>query len=649
MKLSREDVVKIIYGQGPVQRFTQDSPVLADVWIAYAQDPQSQHDLLLTPYQSTLAVTSPGGGGAGTSLLTPGRLAQVLEERLGQERRTPRWKSWKPRRGEGSYEIAYNQSTVAVRLWFDELVRVVLPLSRWWTTRICKVPDGNLLWELEALDVRRQVATWLTGPTDRRTQVAPDVLWCIQVIGIIALAKETQEATQEKLWPPPEQADPAERLEYFSRVVDALARLMMGMSAGDGHALVHLVSLNRRAKTTVWRSTVAVKADAATRLFNLSCNDLSWAVIDSGIDAEHPAFRCRQPDGTAFAMAFSNGHNQTRIIGTYDFTVIRHLLSTDPQALKQLPTSVRRKLKANPIIGKTLRDSLKSGREIDWALVLPLITVSHDRTYQTPANEHGTHVAGILAADWRLQDTNFPFEQDIRGMCPDINLYDLRVLGPDGYGDEFSVMAALQFVRYLNLHREVMAVHGVNLSLSIAHDVLNYACGRTPICEECERLVGGGIVVVAAAGNEGYHTLPVAASALSLSFFQDISITDPGNAEGVITVGATHRDSPHTFGVSYFSSRGPTGDGRSKPDLVAPGEKIEAPIPGKNITRMDGTSMAAPHVSGAAALLMARHRELVGQPHRVKHILCKTATDLGREKYFQGSGMVDVLRALQSV
>jgi subtilisin family serine protease len=64
---------------------------------------------------------------------------------------------------------------------------------------------------------------------------------------------------------------------------------------------------------------------------------------------------------------------------------------------------------------------------------------------------------------------------------------------------------------------------------------------------------------------------------------------------------------------------------------------------------MDGTSMAAPHVSGAAALLIARHRELVGQPERVKEILVKSATDLDREERFQGAGMLDVLRALQSV
>jgi serine protease AprX len=59
--------------------------------------------------------------------------------------------------------------------------------------------------------------------------------------------------------------------------------------------------------------------------------------------------------------------------------------------------------------------------------------------------------------------------------------------------------------------------------------------------------------------------------------------------------------------------------------------------------------MAAPHVSGAAALLMGRYNELIGDPARIKHILCESATDLGRERYFQGAGMLDVLRALQSI
>ncbi|MBL8222663.1 MAG: hypothetical protein JNL62_25720, partial [Bryobacterales bacterium] len=55
------------------------------------------------------------------------------------------------------------------------------------------------------------------------------------------------------------------------------------------------------------------------------------------------------------------------------------------------------------------------------------------------------------------------------------------------------------------------------------------------------------------------------------------------------------------------------------------------------------------HVSGAAALLMARHKELIGNPQRIKQILCATATDLGRVRDFQGAGLLDILRALQSV
>jgi hypothetical protein len=217
----------------------------------------------------------------------------------------------------------------------------------------------------------------------------------------------------------------------------------------------------------------------------------------------------------------------------------------------------------------------------------------------------------------------------------------------EGFGDEFSIMAALQFVRSLNARNDYVVIHGVNMSLSIPHEVSNYACGRTPVCNECERLVGGGTVVVASAGNHG--------RARYLTRYGDeeayatVSITDPGNAEAVITVGSTHRQDPHTYGVSYFSSRGPTADGRIKPDLVAPGEKICSTIPGDREEYLDGTSMAAPHVSGAAALLMCRYPELVGNPQRIKQVLCKTATDLGRERYFQGAGMVDVLRALQAV
>ena len=233
------------------------------------------------------------------------------------------------------------------------------------------------------------------------------------------------------------------------------------------------------------------------------------------------------------------------------------------------------------------------------------------------------------------------------GMCPDIKLYDFRVIGNSLEDTEFAIIAALQFIRYLNERHDYISIHGANLSLSIPHDVRNFACGQTPVCNECQRLVDNGVVVVAAAGNFGYHNYETKEG--YYEGYAAFSITDPGNTDGVITVGATHRYRPHTYGVSFFSSRGPTGDGRLKPDLVAPGERIQSSLPEEDWGELDGTSMAAPHVSGAAALLMARYSELIGQPQRIKKILCESATDLNRERSFQGYGMLDVLRAFQKI
>jgi subtilisin family serine protease len=113
--------------------------------------------------------------------------------------------------------------------------------------------------------------------------------------------------------------------------------------------------------------------------------------------------------------------------------------------------------------------------------------------------------------------------------------------------------------------------------------------------------------------------------------------------------------------VSYFSSKGPTGDGRAKPDLVAPGERITSCAAGDALAGVggkpreavyvedSGTSMAAPHVSGAIAAFLSIRQEFVGQPEQVKDVFTRSATPLGRERYFEGHGLVDLMRAIQSV
>jgi serine protease AprX len=610
VRLELKQLAPWIFGSGQLQRFTQDSPVMPDVWLAYGDDPDKPLDLLLAPHR----------------LANAGQLARALKKVPDTASRS-------------DMELAYNQAYVAARLTFKEMVLGALPLSQWWSDHLWPAGTTDFAGVLE--ERREEIVKGLKNPMREQgkravgDEISGALVWFVGLVGRIEWERDRKPADPED----DEDEPPKDLTEEL--LVDAARDLLAELKQKPADTpLLWSVNRNRPARAAVWRSRVTVKADAATRLFRLSCRSLCWAVLDSGVDATHPAFAHRDDEG---ALPKSNDGHQpasgSRVRATYDFTRLRSLLAgTPPKDSLDSPGEEA---------ADEIEARLDSGRAVDWDVLLPHLAIPHTDKYEPPKHEHGTHVAGILAGDWRKTDERGPASHSIRGVCPDIELYDLRVFDKDGKGDEFAILAALQYIRWLNGHASEPAIHGVNLSLSLDHEVGAYACGRTPVCDECERLIGAGTIVVAAAGNEGraYYTMPTGTS----EGYRQISITDPGNAADVITVGATHRHQPHTYGVSYFSSRGPTGDGRVKPDLVAPGEKITAPVPGLGLKALDGTSMAAPHVSGAAALLMARHPELIGAPLEVKRVLCSTATDLGRERYFQGAGVVDALRAIQAV
>ncbi len=591
--MTSQDVDRILFGFGDPgtaerrtrtlsQRFTQETPILPEVWYAMAADPDARVELLITPMDTIPA----------NRLLRD--IAISPKERLDP----------------GARPIAL-RNFVMVALTFDEMVDIVLPRTIWARKMVARWRAG-----LKPFAPRATPVTTGADPNESPFEIER----IVSLLGEIAARRKTTPKTT---------------------LFDAITAALAGGADAVEEIVRHLpekptiwrVALNRSLDLADEQARTTVKADAAKRVFDVSCAGVTWAVIDSGIDTTHPAF--------------NDDAGVSRVVASYDFTVLRDLIDANyvdrerdnPQLAKSCQAAGI-SLATGARLLKEVHVATEQTDSTNWSAIEQLIKLKNP---PVPVDHHGTHVAGIIGANWRDPATNDPI---VLGLCPDIKLMDLRILADTIDQTEGAIIAALQFVQYMNHRNDRIAVHGVNLSVSLRHAVKNYACGRTPVCDECERLVGGGTVVVAAAGNYGYAGSVEAQSATD--GYTSARITDPGNADSVITVGSTHRREPHTYGISYFSSRGPTGDGRMKPDLVAPGEGIRSTLPGGEYGSLDGTSQATPHVSGGAALLMGRFPELIGQPREIKRLLCDSATDLGRERMYQGHGLLDILRALQS-
>jgi len=170
-----------------------------------------------------------------------------------------------------------------------------------------------------------------------------------------------------------------------------------------------------------------------------------------------------------------------------------------------------------------------------------------------------------------------------------------------------------------------------------------------PLSQAADNAVDLGVVVVAAAGNSG----PEGDFACGHA---DFSICSPGTSEKAITIGSSHNNKDDPDKISDFSSRGPVGRW-IKPDIVAPGEPIcssKADVDGVFSYCLDhdhillqGTSMATPHVSGAAALIKQAHPDWTSED--IKSALISTAIDMGFGPNEQGSGRIDALRSVQLI
>ena len=235
---------------------------------------------------------------------------------------------------------------------------------------------------------------------------------------------------------------------------------------------------------------------------------------------------------------------------------------------------------------------------------------------------HGTHVAGIVAGNsWWSDDA--AVQGKYIGVAPRANLVNVKVADDQGGTYVSDVVNGIDWVI------ENRATHNIRvMNLSLVSSVAE-SYSTSMLCAAVERAWFSGILVVVAAGNAGVNTLAY----------------PPANDPFVITVGAS--DSMGTDGqrddtVAPWSSYGVSQDGISKPDVVAAGRYMVAPLASsgsvlaqqlpdrivdQHYIRLSGTSMAAPVVAGIAALAFQQHPEWSND--QVKWLLMQTATGLG--------------------
>jgi subtilisin family serine protease len=230
---------------------------------------------------------------------------------------------------------------------------------------------------------------------------------------------------------------------------------------------------------------------------------------------------------------------------------------------------------------------------------------------------HGTHVAGIIGANGT-----------IKGVAPEVDFMALKACdnSPQPSCLLSDIIAAIEWATYNDADVISMSIGG---SFS---DTIYGNIGKDSTSLATEAAVNSGKIVVIAAGNHGPGISTIAV---------------PGAAENVITVGAIYDlgTPAQTDDVVWSgSSRGPSAFGRLDPDIVAPGLYINSTIPNDGYEEMSGTSMATPHISGVAALMLEQNNTLT--PADVRRILMQSAVNISGRVFDVGAGEVNVKNAL---
>jgi hypothetical protein len=264
--------------QGGVNRFTQDSPIFPEVWSQYflLKNINKRVDLIFTVHRSYSA----------SILLT------TLREKLRDYH-----SKYRVHRDFPVWSLASSGETIAGKLTFDELIHVALPLTSWWQNYLWKEKDkkdtSQMAWFVDMV----KAVNWfhkMKAKNSTDLSILNDML-----------LKKAYRRNQYK--------PKFERIKPYEEPTPLWA-----------------VSWNRRASISLYRSNKTIKSEPSRRLFNIDGSGITWAIIDSGIDATHSGFRLfDKKNNKIFSSPFikeDRRTNKTRIIATYDFTKLRKIM-----------------------------------------------------------------------------------------------------------------------------------------------------------------------------------------------------------------------------------------------------------------------------------------------------------------------------------